>query len=162
MRAYNISLEDVQENWQDEETFTQNVKESGKLADAETQLKSNERKQLEANIAQMKVEITEFKKDHPHYDRVEDRMKTLVKMALVSGEEKPTLESLYNEAIKLDPEIVAEIADKGKLKSGKEVKDAKKASTRIKASEKKDEEKPGKPTTVLDELSQNWDKSANA
>jgi hypothetical protein len=45
-----------------------------------------------------------------------------------------------------------------KPSSGKSVKEAKRAATRIKGTPKKEDKEPNKPATIHDELSQEWDK----
>lgn len=160
MQAYKISLGDVTENWQDDESFTQTVNESSRINRIESELDERTREQQETLVAQAQAEIDVFKVDHPHYDKVEKQMIRLTRLALVSGEAKPTLESLYEQAIKLDPEIVA--MTKEKPPSGKDVKQAKKAATRIKGTPKKEEKETVKPASIKDELSQGWDKAAGA
>lgn len=158
MQAYNVSLDDVTQNWQDEESFTRTVEESSRVNKLESERDTLSEEKRLANYEQALGEIKVFKVDHPHYDKVEKQMTRLAKLALVSGEPKPSIEALYNQAIKLDPELVAMATDNDKPKSGKDVKRAKKASTRVKGTPKKEEDEPDKPATIHDELSQGWDK----
>jgi len=158
MQAYDISLDDVQNNWQDDESFSKDVKESSRLNRVESELSARQQEQLRANTEKAQEEIDEFKKDHPHYEKVKDHMLKLAKTALVAGEPKPSIKSLYDQAIWLNPDIREEMMKDEKPKSGKDVKKAKKASTRLKATPKKEEKGSNKPTTVHDDLSQGWDK----
>ena len=157
MQAYDVSLDDVTNNWQDSESFAQTVNESSKASLIESErdqmLIDKQRGNYEEALAEIKI----FKVDHPHYDKVEKQMTKLAKLALVSGEPKPSLESLYNQAVKLDPEVME--LTREKPSSGKSVKQAKRAATRIKSTPKKEEKEPDKPATIHDELSQEWDKA---
>ena len=159
MTAYKMSLEDVQANWQDPDTFAQNIKENSRISRIETELdgrKTDEQQAAyEANIA----EINEFAKDHPHFDAVEPRMKELIVEAIKAGEPKPSLQSLYDRALKgLQDSGFTPGEKTEKTKTGNDVKKAKKASTRIKSTPKKKVSKPEEPTTLHDDLSLGWDK----
>lgn len=160
MQAYEVSLDDVTNNWQDPESFNQTVKESSKASLIESERDQMIADQHKRSYEEALEEISEFKVDHPHYDKVEKQMTRLAKLALVNGEPKPSIESLYNQAVKLDPEVVELMRDKPK--SGKSVKQAKRAATRIKGTPKKDEKEPDKPATIHDELSQGWDEAESA
>ena len=163
MMAYKMSPEEVQEKWQDPETFTQNIKEGTRLSRVENELDERRSSEQEAAYKANVVEIEEFAQDHPHFSAVEPKMKELVREALIAGEPKPSLQSLYDRALKaLKDSGFSPAEESGKPKTGKEVKRAKKASTRLKSVPKKEASKPKKATTLHDDLSQGWDEGAKA
>jgi len=161
MQAYRVPLEELQEKWLDQEAFTQAVKESGRAADTERKLTAAEREQIKRSHDEEVVRIEEFAKDHEHMEKVMPQMKKLLLSRIKSGEkEKPDLQELYDEAIWLNPEVreilIAERENKD-TKTGKDVKQAKKASTRVKQAAEKHEKKKELPSTLSGELSANWD-----
>jgi len=167
MTAYGITLDDVSNNWQDTDSFVQNLKESSRLNKVETQLDAMTTEKASKAVEAQIAEIEEFKASHEHFDLVEEEMKQIARSMIVSRQPKPSLDELYEKALWLNPqtrEMMIEEKKRGeeKPKSGKDVKDAKKASTRIKATPKKKESKPERPATLTEELSQAWDKAAGA
>jgi hypothetical protein len=156
--AYGFSLEDINDNWKSPEEFTRNIKEKGKVTRLESELEGRKTREQQESYEKQVAEIEEFKKDHPHFDDVEPQMKELAAAALVAGEEKPKLEELYEKALWLNPEVREKMMNGQKPKTGKSVKSAKKASTRVKTTPKNKREKPKGDLSLLDELSQGWDK----
>lgn len=161
MTVYKVPLEDLQSNWQDPDTFTQKLKEGMRLSRVETKLDERETGEQEAQYKANMTEITEFAKDHPYFDAVEPQMKELIRKAFNAGEPRPSLQSLYDEALKtLKASGFGPNGETEKTKSGKDIKKAKKASTHLKSAHKKKDSTPAKPITLHDELSQGWEKSA--
>lgn len=165
MTAYGISLDAVQSEWQDSDTFVKNLKENARLGRVENQLDAiNTEKAREASEAHL-AELKEFRETHEHYDLVESTMSQIARGMLVSGKPKPDLEDLYEEALWLNPQTRQMKIDeekKAKPKTGKDVKKAKKAATRVKATPKTKTPEPEKPKSIREELSQGWDKTAGA
>ena len=161
MQAYGVSLDDMQEKWLDQEEFARSIKESGKAADTERRLTAVEKQKIKEAHDKQVAEIEEFAKDKPYFEEVQEEMKRLVLADINAGKkEKPDLNELYEKAIWMNPKVreklIAEKTEKPS-KSGKDVKNAKKAATRVKKTAEKHEEKKEAPKTLLDELSINYD-----